>query len=281
MAVTIVTDSTADLPADVVEEFDIAVVPLHIYFGEEHFEDGRTITKDEFYRRLALPGEPFPRTSAPSCGEFESVYRRLSETADSIVSIHLSPRLSATYSAAMTAGAHVASACRVEVVDSASACLALGLLVVQAAQMAREGAGLDAIVRTTLAAVPRTRFFGVLQTLEYLRRGGRIGKATALLGSLLNAKPLVGLRDGVAYPIERVRGRERSIERIIDLVKSHGKAACFAVGHTTDEAGMYALASRLSDHFPIEKMLKTQCGATLGSYLGPGAYGVAFIEAET
>jgi len=279
MAVRILTDSTADLPDDVIDELGIAVVPLHIYFGNEHFQDGHTITKDEFYRLLTSPGQPFPRTSAPSSGEFEAAYQRLADEADEIVSIHLSPKLSATHAAATAASAAVRSRCHVEVIDSASASLALGLLVVQAAQMARDGANLGDIVHAIVAAVPRTRFFGVLQTLEYLHRGGRIGKATALLGSLLHTKPLVGLRDGVVHPIERVRGRQRSLDRIIELVKGYGRPAHLAVGHTTDEAGMQSLASRLSDYFPCDRMLKAQCGATLGSYLGPGAFGVALIEA--
>lgn len=279
MPVHIVTDSTADLPQDIVADLGITVVPLHIYFGEEHFEDGTTISKDEFYRRLTSPGQPFPRTSAPSSGEFAAAYQRLSEHTDEIVSIHLSPKLSATHTSASAAGRISCSTCRIAVLDSSTASLALGLLVLQAAYMARGGAGFDEIVQATVAAVPRTRFFGVLETLEYLRRGGRIGRAAALLGSLLQAKPLIGLRDGVAYPIERVRGTQRALQRVIEMVGSHGSLAQLAVGHTTNESGMESLASRLSLHFPSERILRTQCGATLGSYLGPGAFGVALIEA--
>jgi len=279
MNVRVVTDSTADLPQEIAEELRITVVPLHIYFGEEHFQDGQSITKDDFYSRLVSPGQPFPRTSAPSVGEFEAAYSALGDESDAVVSIHLSQKLSATHTAATAASAIVRPQCRVEVVDSATASLGLGLLVVQAARMACEGATLNEIVRATLAAIPRTKFFGVLETLEYLRRGGRIGMATALLGSLVNTKPLVGLRDGIVYPIERVRGRQRSLDRIIEMVKGHGMPTHLAVGHTTDEAGMKALALKLSDHFPRDRMLQAQCGATLGSYLGPGAFGVALIEA--
>jgi DegV family protein with EDD domain len=281
VTIRIVTDSTADLPDTLASELDVTVVPLHVYFGDEHFSDGLTITKDEFYRRLATPGQLFPRTSAPSTGEFASAYERVSAEADAIVSIHLSPRLSATYASASAACTAVRHRCRIEMIDSASASLALGLLVIQAAMLARGGARLEEIVHATLTSVPRTRFFGVLDTLEYLRRGGRIGKATALLGSLLNTKPLVGLRDGVAYPIERVRGRQRSLNRIVEIVKEYRKPAFLAVGHTTDLDGMRSLASRLSDYFPCDRMVQAQCGAALGSYLGPGAYGVALIESAT
>lgn len=281
MAVRLVTDSTADLPENVVQEYGITVVPLHIYFGDEHFQDGLTVTRDEFYQRLASPGQPFPRTSAPSSGEFEQTYTRLLDRGGEIVSIHLSQKLSATFASATAARTALSEYHRIEVVDSETASLALGLLVLQAAQMARDGASAKEILRATVAAVPRTRFFGVLETLEYLRRGGRIGRAAALLGSLLQTKPLVGLRNGVAYPIERVRGRRRSLDRIVELVMEHEGLVQLAVGHTTDPAGMQSLAARLADFFPVERMLQAQCGATLGSYLGPGAYGVALIQAAS
>lgn len=276
MAVRIVTDSTSDLPGEVVARFGITIVPLHIYFGGEQFEDGVSITGDQFYRRLTTPNQPFPRTSAPSAGEFAAAYERIGD--DDIVSIHLSPKLSATYTAAVAAAEIAGPRRRIAVVDSATASLALGLLVLQAATMAQRGTSARQIVEATESSVPRTRFFGVLETLEYLRRGGRIGSARALLGALLNTKPLVGLRDGVAYPIERVRGRQRAIERIIQMVAEAAPLDYLAVGHTTHEEGMEALAQRLSAHYPSESILRTQCGATLGSYLGPGAFGVAFIQ---
>jgi len=280
MAIRIVTDSTADLPTNVVQDFGITVVPLHIYFGEEQFEDGLTISRDEFYRRLALHETAFPRTSAPSAGEFERAYTQLLSGDDEVISIHLSHKLSATFTSAAAAQSSLRSRGSVAVIDSGTVSLALGLLVLQAAQMAREGAGMRQIIEATTAALPRTRFFGVLDTLEYLRRGGRIGRAAALLGSLLQAKPLIGLRDGVAYPIERARGRQRSLERIVQLAKEHGALSHLAVGHTTDPAGMESLAERLAHHFPLQRILQARCGATLGTYLGPGAYGVAFIQSS-
>jgi len=261
------------------DRLGITVVPLHIYFGDEHYVDGQTISRDEFYRRLATPGEKSPRTSAPSSGEFATAYQRLSDTPGEIVSIHLSPKLSATHAAAVAAGGMVKTERPVRVVDSATVSLGLGLLVLQAARMARDGAGAHDIVRITLESVPRTMFFGVLETLEYLRRGGRIGAARAFLGTLLNAKPLVGLRDGVAYPIERVRGRQRALDRIVQLVARCRPLAHLCVGHTTDEAGMESLAQRLNEFFPSDRMVRAQCGATLGTYLGPGAFGIALIEA--
>lgn len=278
MPIRIVTDSTADLPKHIIDDLQITVVPLHVYFGDEAFLDGATISKDEFYRRLAAHRATFPRTAAPSAGEFADVYRRIKPDTEGIVSIHLSPRLSATYSAAVVAAEALAPETRISVVDSTTASLALGLLVMHAATLARQGADVDEIVNSVTSMTPHTRFFGVLETLEYLHKGGRIGAAAAFLGSMLHVKPIVGLRDGVAHPIERVRGRQQAIERVIERVDSHGELLHLAVGHTTDEQGMEVLATRLSRGFPRERMVHAQCGATLGTYLGPGAFGVALIE---
>jgi len=277
VSVRIVTDSTADLPEALAASLNVAVVPLHVYFDHEEFEDGVTIGRDDFYRKLTSPGQRLPRTAAPSSGVFAALYER--ETgSDGIVSIHISPKLSGTHAAAAAASAEARTKHRIAVIDSGTTCLGLGLLVLQAASMARDGATLAEIVRVTKASVPKTRFFGALGTLEYLRRGGRIGRATSLLGSMLHVSPVVGLQDGVVYPIARVRGQRRALDRICQLVESYGPLAYLAVGHTTDEAGMMELAERLSVLFPAARMLRAQCGATLGTYLGPGGFGVALIQ---
>ena len=262
-------------------ETGIAVVPLHVYFGQEEFEDGVTISNDEFYRRLTAPGAPWPRTSAPPAGAFAAAYERLAQETDEIVSIHISPKLSATYSSALTGKAEARTSCRIEILDSSTASLALGLLVLQAAKMARDGASLEHIVQSIRSLAPRTRLFGALDTLEYLHRGGRIGRASAFLGSMLQVKPIVGLRDGVAYPIERVRGRARAVQRMCELIASHGAISHVVVGHTTDEAGMESLAEYLSLHFPGLAILRSRCGATLGTYFGPGAFGLALVGSNT
>lgn len=279
VSVRIVTDSTADLPQEVIDSLAIIVAPLHVYFGEEEFEDCVTIARDEFYRRLTAPGQRLPRTAAPSSGAFSALYERAAVDSDAIVSIHISPKLSGTYASAAAARTTARARCPIAVIDSANTCLGLGLLVVQAATLACDGAGFEDIVRITEASVPRTRFFGALGTLEYLRRGGRIGRATSFLGSMLHISPVLGVQDGDVYPIERVRGRRRALDRICELVAGYGMLSHLAVGHTTDEAGMDALAERLSSVFPRERMLRAQCGATLGTYLGPGAFGVALIQA--
>ena len=280
MTVRVVTDSTADLPKEVADDLGIVVVPLHIHFGEDTFQDGVSISTEGFYNLLTT-GDILPKTSAPSSGMFIETYERLAQETDEIVSIHISTKLSATYASALVARDGVEAPCRIEMVDTLSASIGLGLLVVQAAKMARAGASLDDIVRTTEASVPRTQLFGVVDTLEYLHKGGRIGRAATFLGSMLNVKPLIGVRGGIVHPIERVRGRERALDRICELVAGYKKITSLAVAHTTTEAEMEQFAHRLSQFFPVEEILRARCGATLGTYLGPGALVIALIEEES
>jgi len=279
VTVRVVTDSTADLPANVAAAFDIVVVPLHIHFGEETYEDGVTITSEEFYRRLMT--EPrLPKTSAPASGTFTRVYEQLAKETDEIVSVHISSKLSATYSSALLGRDAVTSRCRVEVIDSYSASIGLGLLAIRAARLAREGASLDAIAQDIRSAVPRTHYFGVVDTLEYLHKGGRIGMATALLGSILKVKPLLGLHDGVAHPIERVRGRQNAFDRLCEMVAGFSGISSLAIAHTTAEEEMERLGARLAQFFPTDQMLKARCGATLGTYLGPNTLCIALIQED-
>ena len=280
MTVRVVTDSTADLPQDMVAELGITVVPLHIHFGEETYEDAVTITKDEFYRRLTT-GSILPKTSAPAAGTFTAAYERLATESNEIISIHISSRLSATHTSALLGKEDVKSACNIAVVDSYSASIGLGLLAIRAARQARAGATLRAIAADIAAAVPRTKYFGVVDTLEYLHKGGRIGMATALLGSLLKVKPILGLRDGVAHPIERVRGdRQKAFDRLCEMVSSYGSISSLAVAHTTAEEEMERLVARLAQFFPSDRIVKSRCGATLGTYLGPNTLCLAIIQEE-
>ncbi|MBN1152858.1 MAG: DegV family protein [Dehalococcoidia bacterium] len=278
MTVRVVTDSTADLPREEVDALGIIVVPLHIHFGEETFEDGVSITADQFYHRLTT-GNILPKTSAPSSGAFTDVYERLAQETDEIVSVHISSKLSATHTSALLGKEAVRASCTIDVVDSYSASIGLGLLAIRAATKARAGEPLNAIVADLNATLPRTKYFGVVDTLEYLHKGGRIGMATALLGSLLNVKPILGLRDGVAHPIERVRGnRQKAFDRLCEMVAHYGSISSLAVAHTTAEAEMEQLVARLAQFFPADRIVKSRCGATLGTYLGPNTLCLAIIQ---
>ena len=276
--VKVVTDSTADLPGDVVQELGITVIPLLIHIDDETFEDGVTISVDGFYNLLATGGV-LPKTSAPSSGMFIEAYERLAQETDAIVSIHISAKLSAAYAAALVARDGIDAPCKIEILDSLSTSIGLGLLVVQAATMARDGASLEDIVRVTEASIPRTQFFGVLDTLEYLHRGGRIGKAASFLGAMLKLKPILCLHDGIAHPVERVRSREQALDHLCEMVGKMGPVSHMAVTYTTDKPEMEQLAFRLSQFFPEDEIMRSRCSATTGTYFGPGALGVAVIQA--
>ncbi len=279
MAVKVVTDSTSDIPAEVARELEIAVVPLYLHFGNEVYQDGVDLSADEFFHKLVTAPE-LPKTSAPSAGAFMETYERLATETNEIISIHISTKLSATYNAASLGKRGMEAPCRVEVVDSLSASIGLGLLAITAAKAALAGANLGEITATISQAIPRTYYFGMLDTLEYLYKGGRIGKAQAFLGSMLNVKPLLTLRDGEAYPLERVRGRPKALAKLCELVEKFHHVKEMAIAHTTTSEELEALAIRLSSLFPADQTYKSRCGATMGTYLGPGALTVAVIEDE-
>jgi len=279
MVVKVVTDSTSDIPAEVAQELEIAVVPLYIHFGNEVYQDGVDLSAEDFFHKL-VTAPTLPKTSAPSAGTFTETYEKLAAETDEIISVHISTKLSATYNAALLGKGGMKTPCRVEVVDSLSASIGLGLLAISAAKAARAGANLDRITAMIRQAIPKTRYFGMVDTLEYLYKGGRIGKAQAFLGSMLSIKPLLTLRDGEAYPLERVRGRSRALARLCELVEKFHHIKDMAIAHTTTPEELEALAIRLSPLFPADQLYKSRCGATMGTYLGPGALTVAVIEGD-
>ncbi|MEK7280826.1 MAG: DegV family protein [Chloroflexota bacterium] len=274
--VKIVTDSTADLPADVARDLGISVVPLYVRFGEEVYRDGVDMRSDEFYQRL--PTSPrLPTTAAPSIGDFLGVYKEAAQ-GEGIVSIHISSKLSATCNAALQAAKELPGA-RVEVVDSLSCSMGAGLLAILAAQWAREGMGLEDMVSRLRGALSNLRVFALLDTLTYLQKGGRIGKAQALLGGLLNIKPLLSIKDGEVHPLERVRSRSRAIERLAELVGGFPAIHMMAVLFNTTPEEAEALAKILPT--PASGgVLRARLGPVIGTYAGPGALAVALVEAK-
>jgi len=274
MNVKVVTDSTSDLPAEVVRELGITVVPALIQFGDKVYHDGVDLSPEEFYHKLQI-SSVLPRTSAPSPGSFNEVYSKLAQEAEAIISIHVAAKLSATYDAARLGSADLK--CPISIVDSETASMACGLLVILAARTAREGAsfsGIDALVRT---AVPRTITFGVFGTLEYLYRGGRIGRAQAFLGSILKLNPILAIRAGEILPIARVRTRPKAIERLCEIIRDSGIPQEMSVMSTTEPAEAEALAQQLAPIFPPERMYRASIGPAVGTYVGPRAVGISVI----
>jgi DegV family protein with EDD domain len=277
MKTKIVTDSTSDLPAEVVRELGITVVPALVQFGDRVYRDGVDLSTEEFYRKLQI-NSVLPRTSAPSPGTFREIYSQLAQEAEAIVSIHVSAKMSVTCDAARVGSTDLK--CPISIIDSQTASMACGLLVILAARAAREGASfsdIDALVR---AAVPRTVTFGVFGTLEYLYKGGRIGRAQAFLGSMLKLNPILAIRAGEILPIARVRTRPKAIERLCEILRDSGVPQEMSVMSTTEPEEAEALAQRLSALFPPERMYRASIGPSMGTYVGPGAVGVSVIWKE-
>jgi DegV family protein with EDD domain len=278
MPVKIVTDSAADLPEALAEELGISVVPVYVRFGEEVYRDRVTISEDEFYDRLTH--DPVhPNTTQPGPQDFLEVYQKLSADADGIVSIHITSKLSGTYNSALMARDMLETGCPVEVVDSETLSMSVGLIAIAAAQMAKAGESLDKIVEAAKQAIPESSLLFLLDTLEYLKRGGRIGKAKALLGSILNVKPMLTVKDGELEPAGQVRTRAKGMDKLFEYVKNAGNIQDLAIVYNTTPDEAQALAERIGSVFDREKIRIARLGPGLGTHGGPGAMVVAIRKA--
>jgi len=276
MTVKIVTDSVADLPSQVVNELGITVVPLNVRFGEEVYRDGIDLTAEQFYDRL-IHSETLPVTSVPSPGTFAEIYDKLAEGTDEILAIIVSAKLSGTYEVALQSVGLMKRKCRVEVIDSQWAVMAEGFIVMKAAKAAKTGASLDEVINITRKTIPRVDFRAAFDTLEYLKRGGRIGKAQAFLGSMLRMNPLITLRDGVVEPAGRTRSRAKAIDHLYNFAMSYSHVEEMAIEYATalDEAEM--LAERLNSKFPRERIYWSKMTPVIGTHTGPGLLLVAVL----
>jgi len=274
MPVKVVTDSSADLPDQLVEELGITVIPLYVRFGEKVYRDRVDISEDEFYRRLEH--DPVhPVTIQPGPQDFLEIYRKLSEDADGIVSVHISGKLSGTCNSALMAKDMIETECPIEVVDSQAVSTGLGLIVMVAAQAAKAGESLEGVVAAANQAIPKIHLLALFDTLKYLLLGGRIGKAKALLGSILNVKPVLTLKDGEVVPAGQVRTRAKGIDKLVDFVKSVEDIQDLAVVYSTTPDEAQALAERIGSVFDREKIVMARLGPVLGVHMGPGLLIVA------
>ena len=275
MSVAIVTDSTCDLPPRLAAEHGITVVPLSVTFDGRSHLDGVEITADDFYRR-----NPEATTSQPAPGQFAEAYDRLLAEHAAVVSVHISQRLSGTYAAALQGRDLAARGDRVGVVDSGVVSMPLGLLVLAAARMAAAGETAASIERRLVELSGQLRVYFVVATLENLRRGGRIGRASALLGSVLQVKPVLTIQAGEVVPLERVRTQERALARLVELVREvdsgHGLAAI--VGHAAAPEAAGRLAAEIEGS--AETLLVQPLGPVVGAHAGPGTVGVGCYPAE-
>jgi DegV family protein with EDD domain len=272
MSVRVVTDSTSDIPRAVVEELGITVVPLTITFGSQSFRDGQDLTADEFYARLATEKE-LPQTSQPPPALFEHAYEHL-VTQGEVVSVHLSHKFGGTVETARSVAKQVAPE-RISVVDSGSASMGLGLCAIAAAKAARAGADRAACAAAAEAMATRIRVAVAFETLEYLRRGGRIGRARAFLGGLLHLRPILTVKDGEAAPVTRARSRAKAIDELFKLITETRNVTDVVILHTTTPDEAAALALRAREAQPNATFYEGRFGPVLGVHGGPGMVGVA------
>jgi len=276
MTVKIVTDSVADLPPKVAQELGITIIPLVLRFGAESYRDGVDLTPDQFYKKLETT-KAFPATSVPPPEAYVEAYDRLAEETGEIMVLTVSARLSATNEVAVQAIGEMKRKCRVEVVDSETATMAEGFIAIKAAQAAQAGAELEEVMAVTNENIPRASFLAAFDTLEYLRRGGRIGKAAALLGSLLKVNPLITLKDGLVEPAGRTRSRARAIDRLYDFAAGYATIEEMAVGDTACPEDAEALCERLGAIFPAGRIYRSKMTPVIGAHTGPGLLLVAVL----
>jgi DegV family protein with EDD domain len=269
VSIRVLTDSVADLPADIVRRLAIEVVPLLVRFGEEEYRDGVDLSTEEFYRLLRSRSE-FPSTSTPSPAAYAEAYDRLAGEADELLVVCLSSRLSGTYQAALKGRELMRRRPRVEVLDSGTAAILEGFAAMRAAEAARAGASLEEAKEAARRTAARADMLCTFDSLEYLRRGGRIGAAAAFLGSLLKVNPLLTLRDGAVAPAGRTRSRAAAADRLYEFAAGFQRIEELAVEHTACPEEAEALLGRLSSLHPRERILLSKMTPVIGTHTGPG-----------
>jgi len=278
--VAIVTDSTAFLEPGVAQELGINVVPLNIHLGDEVLRDGIDITPEAFFLRMEQSGV-VPRLSPPSVETFERVYAGLHTRTDEILSIHISAHLNQTLNHAERGAESLLGRCSIMVIDSMTTSLGLGILAKAAAKAAQDGADLDEIVRIVRGMIPHIYLVLYVDQMDYLERGNRVGRAQAILGTMLNIKPLLFVEDGEIIPLEKVRTHEKAIEKLFEFVAEFSElkqaAIVQRIPHPTEETNM--LLERLEPIFPDIEFPIIQYGPVLASHIGPSAMGVVVYEA--
>ena len=279
MTVKIITDSLSDITSDIAEGLGITVVPLTVLFGHESFLDRVTMTTDEFYYKLTHE-DTWPTTTQPPPSAFVDVYNKLAEETDEILVVTLSTKLSGTYESALNAKNLMERECHIDVIDSQTVAMGLGLIVIAAAKIAQSGAKLQELSDFVRKAMARSHVVMYFDTLKYLAKGGRIGKAQGLLGSLLSVKPILTMKEGEVHPSTRVRSLTAGMDHLYDFVSGFSNIDELAVEHATTPDEAERLAERLGPVFPKERIYRSTVSPVLGVYGGPGAMAVTVLEAK-
>jgi DegV family protein with EDD domain len=274
--VRIVTDSAADLDPGLASAHGIEIVPLSVRFGEQSYISGVEMGTEEFWQRMRT-GHQAPSTAAPSAGDFQERFAKLiADGATGIVSLHLSSKLSATYQSAVVAAQEITDV-PIEVVDTLAVTAGMGLMALRAAELASAGSDVAAIASEMNALRSRVHLYGVIDTLEYLRLGGRIGGAQALLGTMLKVKPVIGLKDGVVEPVDRVRTRGKALEHLVGLVREHAGNIDRIAVVSGDAPDVDQFVQMLDGVVQVAPSDRWTFGPIVGAHAGPGILGVCFI----
>lgn len=280
MVIKVVTDSTADLPTDITEDLGIEVVPLNVHFGVDVYKDKIDLAPDRFYD-LLLNSDVFPTTSQPSVGEFLGVYERLAPKVDGIVSVHVSEKVSGTMNSARLAAQQLDDELPIEVIDTYQASMGVGLIAIEAAKMAKSSGDLAEVTRVIRNTIARCQCFAMLDTLEYLQKGGRIGKASAMLGNLLRIRPLLIFKDGEVHELGKERTRRKGVAKLLATAESFAPLQQAAVMYSTSKTEADLLIQGLSGLMnPGQNPYLAQLGPTIGTYGGPDALGIAVVTGD-
>ena len=279
MAVRVVTDSTSDLSPELAAELGVTIVPALVVFGDEALRDRVDINPTAFYERLVTARE-FPKTSQPPVEAFAAVYREIASTGDDIASIHVSSRLSGTLNSASLASETSDLATRVELVDSYTASAGLGAAVVAAAERACQGGSLEEVTAAARSVMARSHVVVALDTLEYLQKGGRIGRASAFLGSALRIKPLIHIDGGEVVPFDRVRTRSKALRRLEGVALEDPTIETLYAVWTDNDAGAASLLEQVRPHLPHTQLELLQVGPAIGAHVGPNATGICTVRRE-
>ncbi|MEW6097431.1 MAG: DegV family protein [bacterium] len=274
--IAIVTDSTCDLPQELIQKYNIFVVPLYVRFGEEVYKEGVDITLDEFYSKLKS-SNIHPSTSQPSPQDFMQVYQKLNKDYNSIISIHISSRLSGTVQSAKMAKYEL-KLDKIEVIDSLQVSLPLGTVVLEAGKLCEQEKSKEEIIKSISDLIHKVKIIFTVDTLEFLEKGGRIGKAQAFLGSILDIKPILGIQEGEVVPLAKVRGRKKMLAKLIEIIKEDipSKKINIGIVHANSEETGLKLRELMYEHFQIEECIFSQIGAVIGTHTGPGTLGVGY-----
>ena len=268
--IKVVTDSSSELPPEMAKKLGIEVVPLYVRFGEEIHRERVTISDEEFYQKL-VAGPIYPATIQPGPNDFIETYEAVAKGTDGIVSIHISSKLSGTVNSALQAKSMANLDCPIEVVDSQTVSVALGLITIAAAEAARQGKDLQQVLNVAKDAMDNTYSLCILDTLKYLQIGGRIGKAKALLGTMLNVKPLITVKDGEVVPVGQVRSRAKGLGQLFEFIQKAERIDDLAIGYSTTLDDALSLSQQVASIFNKDQIKVMRLGTTLGVHLGPGA----------